>query len=240
MIKLVTITGADDSVTPQDLTILSDDFKFVEWAILFSRSSQGTPRFPSMDWIKNLVDIKVFMPQSLKLSCHLCGAYVRELLRGDITFIAQELATVWGAFDRVQINTHGQKHDINLSKLIEALKLFPEKEFIFQYDNVQSHIAALEACNNEHGVNVSTLFDLSHGAGISPYQWPELIQSIKCGYAGGISPENIQSEIKRVNEKVGSTDTWIDMETHVRSNNDFQFDLAKVDKCLSIAYGYID
>lgn len=226
MITTVTITGADDSIRPQELLSITNHYPFVEWALLVSRSSTGHGRFPSIEWIKELQTIA----PDLKISCHLCGAYVRELLLGDIDFITNELDDIWNQFQRVQINTHGIPHAFNHSKMLKALNIWPEKEFIFQYDNANSDILLAA---NRNGVNCSALFDLSHGAGVSPSEWPDLLPGIKCGYAGGISPKNIKSECIRVSEKTGEVETWIDMETHVRSNNDKDFDLTKVESCLS-------
>jgi len=110
------------------------------------------------------------------------------------------------------------------------------KEFIFQFDDVNNGI--IESVSKS-GVNCSALFDTSGGAGILPNEWPEPLQNIKCGYAGGISPENIEAQIKLIESKVGETKIWIDMETHIRSNNDYQFDLNKVEKCLEISCKYV-
>ena len=54
-IKYVTLTGADESVEPMDLALLSDKYTFVEWGILFSQTRQGIePRYPSYEWIEKL------------------------------------------------------------------------------------------------------------------------------------------------------------------------------------------
>lgn len=240
MIKTVTITGADDSVTPQDIATLSMDFPFVEWAILFSKSQKSGRRFPSMAWVKELIELKQMFPHQIKLSMHLCGEYVREFLKGDVSFVKNELFAVWATFDRCQINTHGESHTINpyfAKVILNELKYNKPKEFIFQYDNVNTFMLDMAV---ENKLNCSALFDLSHGAGVLPSEWPDLLPGIKCGYAGGISPDNISEQCERINEKVGNVDTWIDMETHVRSNNDKTFDLGKVYKCLSIARTFIE
>ncbi len=112
------------------------------------------------------------------------------------------------------------------------LAVYQEKEFIFQYDNVNTVFVDLA---KQAKVNFSALFDLSHGIGILPSEWPNLLDGVKCGYAGGLSPENLEEQIKRIEEKAGDTEIWIDMETHVRSNYDMLFDLQKVRQCLDIA-----
>ena len=165
----------------------------------------------------------------------MCGAWVREILLGRHEFLHELTPAVWGIFDRIQINTHAQAHSYSDTG-IAKLNVFPGKEFIFQYDNVNTELVT--AAQNA-SVNFSALFDLSHGAGIAPSQWPNLLPNTRCGYAGGLSPENLADQIERIEEKAGDTPIWIDMETHVRSNDDALFDLEKVARCLEIASKYI-
>lgn len=239
MIKIVTITGADYSIFPEHLFSINEKFPFVEWAILISRRSIGNNRFPPMHWIKELLHLNSesisHNKPSLKLSLHLCGAYVSELLAADDDFIHGELSDIWNAFSRVQINTHGDKHFIDRD-FTDILNQYPDKEFIFQYDNVNTLMLerALDA-----KVNCSALFDLSHGTGVLPEHWPNLLEGVKCGYAGGISPDNIKDVCTQISELTGETETWIDMETHVRSNDDKQFDISKVIRCLQTANDFV-
>lgn len=226
MIKIVTMTGADESVTPKQLLEISQQSPFVEWAILVSRNSTGNrSRFPGMEWIKELTPFS----DVLNLSLHLCGSYVNDLLLGDVSFVVNELSEIWDSFGRVQINTHGVAHEYNARKLVEALDCFRDKEFIFQYDNMND--GPLNACIKA-GVNCSALFDLSHGAGIAPEAWPEMLAGVKCGYAGGIGPHNAGYHIKEVSKISKDQETWIDMETHIRSLDDSVFDLGKVENVL--------
>lgn len=233
MIKKVTITGPDDSISPSALIPLSDKYPFVEWGILVSQRHFGVNRFPSMEWLKYLEIMKMENPQ-IKLSCHLCGMYVRELSKGNDIAI-KELGSLWNIFDRVQINFHAIPHTV-LEIMAIILSQYPKKEFIFQYDNVNNQTVHFM---HEKGVNCSALFDTSGGAGILPDVWPQPLINIKCGYAGGISPKNIAEQIILIEEKAGDLNTWIDMETHVRSTNDYQFDLSKVEECLRISGKYV-
>lgn len=218
-INKVTMTGADNSVHPADLLKISKQFPFVEWGILISRNSQGGKRFPSKEWMDGLTKVN---DGSLLLACHVCGSYVKELLLGEQTLI-DEIGDIWAHFQRVQINTHGYTHEyepLGIKKLREL-----NKEIIFQFDGVNKKILdtaiALE-------VNCSTLFDMSHGYGLLPEQWPTPIDGVRCGYAGGLSPDNIKEQILLIQSKVGDYELWIDMETKVRSRGDLQFDLDKV------------
>ena len=234
MITRVTITGPDNSIRPLDLILLNDKYPFVEWGILVSQKNFGANRFPTMEWIKSLEIVKKEHPE-IKLSCHLCGKYVRDLCSGSDLAI-KELGDLWNMFDRVQINFHGIPHKQS-ADFISLLLEQKNKEFIFQFDDVNNKI--IESVSKA-GVNCSALFDTSGGAGILPKEWPEPLENIKCGYAGGISPENIEDQIRLIESKVGETEIWIDMESHIRSNNDYQFDLDKVKKCLEISSSYIN
>lgn len=234
MITKVTITGADDSISPAALIPITEKYPFVEWGILVSSRNFGNNRFPSMDWLKLLEVVKKDHPE-IKLSCHFCGAYVREILLGNFAPI-QELGVIWNIFDRVQLNTHGLEHAIDSQKMALLMLTYSEKEFIFQYDGVNTRGLFYA---KEKMVNCSALFDLSHGAGILPNEWPSLLPNVPCGYAGGISPENIEEQIIAIERRAGDSPIWIDMETHVRSNMDAEFDLEKVERCLSISSKYV-
>lgn len=218
-INKVTMTGADDSISPNDLFEISNKYPFVEWGILVSRNSQGKSRFPSLDWMNKLSELN---KGKLLLSCHVCGTYVKEVLMGSDRFTS-ELGNIWNDFQRVQINTHGLKHQFERSA-ITALKKF-NKEIIFQFDGANRPI--LDHAISE-GVNCSTLFDMSHGAGVLPKEWLVPVDGVRCGYAGGLSPENVVQQIKLIESKVGDYELWIDMETQIRSDFDRQFDLEKV------------
>ncbi len=223
-INKVTITGADDSVTPQELIEISKRFPFVEWGILVSRNSQGNNRFPSLDWMNNFAELVRSEYPETQLSCHLCGTYVKEVLMGSQRF-SDELGKIWQLFNRVQINTHGQRHQFEVSAVSDLKKW--SKEIIFQFDgnNQNKHILDFAVIN---GVNCSTLYDMSHGAGVLPKEWLMPLPNVRCGYAGGLSPDNIKEQLALIESKVGDYELWIDMETQVRSNNDQLFDLTKV------------
>lgn len=231
MIEIVTITGADNSIRPGALKKISAAFPFAEWGILVSRNSIGGNRFPDLEWLQELAIIKKDMPE-LRLSCHLCGSYVREILIGDASFINEIGAEVFAMFDRVQINTHGRPHDYHYDSMVDFMNSHSRKQFIFQFDNVNAEILSAALAG---GVNASTLFDLSHGAGVLPEAWPDPIPRVPCGYAGGLSPENLSKQIELIEGKVGDRRIWIDVETKVRSENDEQFDLQKVVTFLQIA-----
>lgn len=229
------MTGADDSIRPAQLAEFSERFPFVEWGILHSKTQIGGPRFPSWQWLDELTIINQNLDRPMDLSLHLCGSYVRQFVSGyDDQIMALECALT-PMFGRIQLNFHAIPHGASTA-LIELIKKYSNHEFIFQYDGVNDSLMRKAA---DAGCNVSALFDQSGGAGILPVEWPRPLEGIKCGYAGGLSPLNLADQIKAILERAGDIETWLDIETHVRSNSDREFDLRKVRECLEIVEPFI-
>lgn len=251
-IKKVTVTGASDDTKFEDMLRMQQKYPFVEWGILYSRRSAGkSNRFPSEKWIGELS--KFNTKNKLNLSVHLCGDVVNIFLtqealdasvseyqlkcevRGELqklmlsVTIADFLNPHNLLFSRMQINTHGEKHKYDLDAIESYLKYAPHVEFIAQYDEVNDYIHRL----HEKGYkNISALYDLSHGAGVLPAGWNKPLDGIFTGYAGGLSVDNLEEQLKKLDEVV-SEPIWIDAETWLRTND--LFDLDKVEKFLEIA-----
>lgn len=240
----VTITGPDDSIRPEDLIPVTKEFPFVEWGILYSASSMGSRRFPKAEWLWDLR--AVARREHLPLSLHLCGRYVRQILLGQTP---QDVWTFIDVFDRVQLNFHAERNECNPRACAEALKAFSDhgqREFIFQLDGERGnqHLERIgEFCDGEF--RAFGLFDISGGAGILPDQWPAPRYMLDDttpdyhGYAGGLGPDNLAEQIPLIGAAAGDCRIWIDMETKVRSEDDRQFDLAKVRRCLELAKPFV-
>lgn len=228
-IKLCTITGADDSVAQQELKKIAADYPFVEWGILMSQSARaagGVNRFPSEGWMHELFSMK----SAMNLSSHLCGSWLRTLVKGGTP-------DNWWKFaihcQRIQLNFHGHKHEPEPS-FYERLRGM-NRQIIFQYEGVNDE---LFVSASKLKINAVPIFDLSHGTGVLPDAWPKPFKNVLCTYAGGLGPANIEEQLKKINDAVGDRVICIDMETHVRSNMDKDFDLKKVTACLQIASKY--
>lgn len=228
----VTITGADDRTPASALFTLSERFPFVEWGILLSRSSAGGRRFPSIGWIERLLALDG--SASLKLSGHLCGSWVKELCRGRRTFDHEEPSIARG-FQRVQLNFHAIAHTVDAPPFVDCLRTWGVGEYIFQLDDVNNAILARA---QSAGVQAVPLFDLSGGAGILPSAWPRPSAEY-CGYAGGLSPDNLEEQLARIGDAAGESRVWIDVETHVRTPDNAQLDLARVERFLEIAAPHV-
>lgn len=230
MIETVTITGADDYTSIDEMIYLSKHYPFVEWGILVMDDCTR-PRFPSKQWIAEL-------PEKLKLSVHLCGQYVHDILEGNLkgeNIFWNEKGQIDNKFKRVQINTHGILHNYDAQAAAMLIDSYPAKHFIFQYDEVNKQALLDIYSKVKRKFAIEALFDLSHGAGVLPSKWPNPFLNIKFGYAGGLGPDNLSDQIPKIIEasKGSEGDIWIDMETHVRT--DEKLDLQKVVKCLETA-----
>lgn len=239
----VTITGADDKTDPRRLLRLSLEFPFVEWGILLGNGVTakgghgfGFRRFPSHSWIEVLVELARHREQTLNLSLHLCGPFMRGAIdRGDE--IVRELVSphIWNAAQRIQLNFHGVAHKVDPLQMAKHVH-FSGKSWIFQLDGVNNDVFLAIA---EQTAMASPLFDRSGGNGIVPASWPKGI-SPYCGYAGGLGPHNLEEEISRIRAAVtGSQRVWIDMETYVRSDADRYLDIDKVREALKICQKYV-
>jgi hypothetical protein len=224
-ISKVTITGADNSIEPEQLLAIQTKYPFVEWGILFSKSRMATPRYPSYNWFLKLVEFKTIYPET-KLSGHICGRWVRDICEGNWT-ILEDLPLMSSIFERFQLNFHSYIHKINTSAFLEGLKK-QKQEIIFQLDNVNNSLLELA---KSHGIKASGLFDTSGGAGIVPDAWPESQEWI--GYSGGLNPDCLEAQLDEI-EKVAFGTIWIDVETKVRTFDE-RLDLDKVEKFLEIA-----
>lgn len=82
------------------------------------------------------------------------------------------------------------------------------------------------------GANTDQLFDASAGRGIVPATIPPMISGQMVGYAGGIGPQSVLDYLSRIE---GDGEFWIDMETHVRTNE--WFDLEKMKQVCQAVFG---
>lgn len=233
--------GADDSVHPNMLGLISQAYPFVEFGVLFRPDKEGEPRYATTEWVQRLS--KVANKSSfMKLAAHLCGSRVNQVLEDNDSFLST-LPTL--GFQRVQINATAV-NGVDTSRLKESvptlsalIQKYPNLEFIIQKNDetqplwqglLDSTDCGTLGCLAE---NVSMLVDESKGTGVLPSSWPCPPDEYKIGYAGGIGPDNIQNVLSNVMEAAQGKPVWIDMESSLRSikNDKDVFDL---DKCYEV------
>lgn len=221
MLKLVTVTGADDKTDINDILDVASKYPFVEFGILLSPKS-GKERYPSLSWIENLNSIK----DKVNFSLHLCSDVLIKFVNGyDLNQIVD--SNILSIFKRIQLNFYN--NEINFSLFKKNIEKNSHINFIFQLKSFEDPVFS-EANKIE---NIQYLYDCSGGNGILPSSWIE--SEIYCGYAGGLTSENLEYNLLEIS-KACKADFWIDAETGLRTNN--QFDLNKVKKFLKIASNF--
>jgi hypothetical protein len=232
ILNKITVTGADDTTSINDLYQIQNKYPFVEFGILIRSSetikSSFFSRFPSLKWLNELA-IKSH-EQRLNLSMHLCGDPVFDILENGR--LPNHISQI--AYQRIQINTHGEIHKYNYEKFLPELRRNFNTTFIFQLDGVNQHLMYNSA--REGITNISGLYDLSHGAGVVPDNWikdPE--DGLYYGYAGGLSPKNVAFQLSKI--ETLTNNTWIDAETFLRK--DGKFDLNLVTEFLEAASPWV-
>lgn len=234
IIRRVTVTGADDSIRPEALVPIAKEYPSVEFGILLSKKQQGNKRYPSRDWWEELYAL--WREENLVLSGHLCGEWVRKLCLGMPSFF-EEFGYTWKMFSRFQLNFHTEPHAVDSQKLSDLIRRYlRDMPIIFQMDGVNDGI--FYSLYARWGISVFSLFDQSGGTGLLPGEWPKQPLNQYCGYAGGLSPDNIQEEMEKIS-RVTTSHIWIDAETLLRSENDKVFDLEKVRRFLEAAEPWV-
>uniref|UniRef100_A0A7S4BHZ9 Uncharacterized protein n=1 Tax=Chrysotila carterae TaxID=13221 RepID=A0A7S4BHZ9_CHRCT len=241
--------GADDSVEPQLLHAISKQHEWVEWGVLFRTEKAGQPRYASDEWLKRLAAVN--RRRVMRLAAHLCGTRVDELLRGDVAFVRRLHEEV--GFGRVQINATSANGacveafgsdggaDECAAKLRAAFAQLPQVEFILQRNSETRPL--WQRLLHEPSRNMSVLYDESMGLGISAASWPTPDEAVPFGFAGGLSPTNLQQELAKMDEIAAGRVIWVDMESSLRTElldgRDI-FDCNKAMLCVEtvVAMGY--
>lgn len=215
----VSLTGADDGTSVEDLARLSKKHPLLEWAILSSTERAGTARYPTDEWV---AQFHRACPLARK-AIHLCGKDVDRFMEQDPRIVAKV-----ARFDRVQLNFNHRRKPIDVAQLIAVAKK-TAPTIILQYNSANAPLWELL-----HGkiVNLAFLFDSSGGNGRRPDFWPDMLPQTVCGFSGGLGPDNLAAEMPRILEKAGTCRFWVDMESSLRHKETDAFDLDTADAAL--------
>ena len=232
-LRFCTLTGVDESTSLPRLSRLSRSFPIAEWGVLFSRSKmkseEGQGRYPRVEWIRRFTDHA--KKHNLRTALHVCGADVEALLKGD-----PELVSLASGFQRIQMNFTAERELIGGHLPAHCvIDFIREHELqsragrvIIQYNSNNA-----EFCRGlSGGAGIDYLVDASGGRGLVPKEWPDQNQlfGMRCGYAGGLGPDNVIAELDRIQKSAAGKSFWIDMESKLRVDD--RFDLARCETVL--------
>lgn len=233
-LRLLTFTGADDSVDPIDIIKLSKEFPLIEWGILRSIKREGQSRYPSQKWRTELKKTIESDSVDVKLSAHLCGRLARDFIDGNLDSLENDPNTQL-SYRRVQVNgfSNYDLHDLHLGGLPEE---FNKLEVILQCSNPAAIQRAIGLAANY--ANMVPFYDPSGGTGIRFHEYPEALKTgRKAGFAGAIGPDNIVEIIDMIKQHSNLDEFWIDGESKYRTDD--KFDLNKIKKSIELTLPFV-
>lgn len=209
-----TFTGVDEATNLDELAALSEkNSGRVEWGILLGSQERFTGRYPSRAKIEELASLRL-ENEHVKVALHLCGRFALRWVDED-----EEIVRLASQFDRIQLNVNGYDSRLDQAALKQALLEGRHPAVITQFNHKNIELTEFLGDAPNHAL----LFDASGGRGIMPEDWPLPIDGKVCGYAGGLGPGLIDTQLRKI-ASLANGPFWIDMENSLR-NADDEFDL---------------
>lgn len=206
----ITFTGVDSRTNLDELPC------GVEYGILFRISTAGQNRYPSRKSAAAMMAYMVTGGHAVAL--HVCGARARTaLINGQLMDL-----TAWP--QRIQVNGRVEPWELE-----DICRQHPGHTIITQDSEWNRGLL------DEEWKNHAILVDASGGRGKSPDEWARPDTDKPVGFAGGLGPDNIQSELTRI-RAVATGDWWIDMEGKLRDEQDW-FDASRARAVISEVCG---
>ena len=158
----------------------------------------------------------------LTLSAHFCGWWAKQVLEEKNYSLVDNLHQ---DFKRVQLNYNFRNSaNHNLIPLLNYANENPNRAIILQYNKSNAEILGNFVNNNQLPHNIHFLYDSSGGRGTEIERIDITIGHQYTGYAGGLNPDNVERICQMIVDDFEQVDTWIDLETGARTNDEFDLD----------------
>lgn len=200
MTPFITFTGIDDNTDLYAVDALAR--LGVEFGILLTNDPEGRKRYPNKAQIK-----AASIALGVRLAVHVCGKTARaDALNGVYDRILHRVG-------RIQVNGI-----VTTPELHGFIRQFPDQQIITQYGKGNNSLAYADTPDGRHAL----LVDDSAGNGQSPTHWnaPGPLVGKSVGFAGGLGPDNIATELPRI-RAVAGPGWWVDMESKLRDADDW-------------------
>lgn len=235
-LKYITVSDPRNHNTIDELFDLWKIDDRVEIAVQMhpGKVSPGTERY---NWVKEIIDFlsrnRYTINHTFNFAIHVNCDWCDEICNGKIPVALEPLFDSFSYFtygrivQRVQLNMPKKTADsFNPYKLKGIIDSFQDQEFILQYnERTKNAVDAL----HKTGANFSLLFDASGGRGIDAENWqsPVYPDNHKQGYSGGLSPENIKTNLDKIAQVAGKHTIWTDAEGKLKTDDKFDASRAK-------------
>lgn len=241
-LSLVTCSGANEHTDIEGLVSLLEE-TFFELGIQVSgeKASHDSDRYW---WIKELYYRLKDEDILSRFALHLNRDWVERFCFGELApelkeFLAMRDCYGFPFFGRVQLNFKIGRDkipgdDVLLNNLTRMINLFPEHTFILSYNDANAEFIRQLYWT---GIRFDCLYDNSFGEGILPSSRPApVFGNVFQGYAGGLTPENVEQELDKISRSVHSgLFFFIDAEGGLKGN-DGHLSLEKCRTFLKNAY----
>ena len=220
-IKMCTLTGVDETTNLNRLVNLSESFEFAEWGILYSPARQGTPgRYMSVASIERTLES---LPRHIKIALHICGRGVPDLVQAE-PIVSRLVDLIAQREGRIQLNFNAKRTPAEIRDIARCVAQLSPTRVITQYNTNNAYVWS-QINQSNHQV----LFDASGGNGIQCENWPTPLP-LECGYAGGLGPGTIKTNLDAIAKVAQDREIWIDMEGKIRVDHD-GVDVFCLDRC---------
>ena len=196
----IVLSGANEHTDIKELLALCNAYPFVEIGIQVSgsKASFGSARYW---WLHTLA---AHASPKNHLALHLNQDWVEGFCAGKIppelnTFLNLEHHNGTPVFKRIQLNFKiGREKTPDMSTLLQTIRFYqPKHKFIWSYN--ESNQAFIEQVYQRRFPIDALLYDSSFGEGIVPNERPApVFADVYQGYAGGLSPENVEAELQKI------------------------------------------
>ena len=236
----VSCCGANGLLNVEDVVDFLESNPQVEIGIGVSRErcSVGMPRF---SWILDLQSRLSPEKGMSRIAFHVNGNWSKEIVENGK--LPEELFyLLWRnkGTARIQLNVIGSGHTFDnisvkpLADLITALREKRIGRFIIPANKESfAFIKELQTLTDEFDV----LYDASFGFGKKAEKYLSLYPLQLQGYAGGLSGDNIQEELLKIDKaQTTPTQIWVDAEGRLRNDTINTLDLNKAKRFIDKAF----
>lgn len=199
-LRTITCSGANEHTDIEELVELMQRYPEMEVGVQVSgkKASLGSARYWWLIHLHNALSAHWTVSSTVAL--HLNQDWVEAFCAGT----APPIVTNWLQMEvcgspfisRVQLNFKiGREAKPNAMVLVNAIKRYPKQRFILSYN--EANAAFINELHDKYKLKFDCLFDSSFGEGITPDKRPKpVFDDVFQGYAGGLSPENVVSELR--------------------------------------------